>query len=204
MTNQHHAALSHGAYERVSKAQDRAAKHGYKVVDAFTDKSKVRSHTLYEKDDGNVVLAFRGTSVKRSKLKDLLTDAQLLVGAVPKELRQARRVAEQVKQQYGDRVVLAGHSLGGGKAIYAGKNTGLRSITHNPYVTSGMRSGLKNYFKQTGSEAHVHMEDPVGLSSTDHIPHEHVVAYTHETTKHPHSISEFHGAEGVPLAGSAT
>ena len=118
-----HRALSEGAYKRVTHANDRAAEHGFEIVQEHTDTEKTRGHTLYKhKDTGGLVLSFRGTSVKRSKLRDLVTDAKLALGFIPKELREAKKTAEVIREQYPDApLTLSGHSLGGSKAIFAGK-----------------------------------------------------------------------------------
>ena len=198
---QDYADLSQGSYERLSKTKEIAAAHDYSVVDEHTDTSKTRGHTLYKKGDGSLVLTFRGTSVKRSKLKDLLTDTQLALGLIPKELRDAKRTAQTIRLANPDaKITLAGHSLGGTKALYSGKALGLQSVTHNPYVPATLKRGLKSYFKKTDSVAHVHMDDIVGSSAVDHVPHEQIVVYSHKTKGHPHYIKGFGGRSGVRLA----
>jgi hypothetical protein len=196
---QQHATLSHGAYEKVEKAAALAGQHGYEIIEEDSDKSKQRNHTVYKhKETGEHVLAYRGTA-KRNLIGDMVSNIQLSIGITPSSLKDAEKIAKQAKEKYGDNLVLSGHSLGGAKAIYAGKSLGIKSITHNPYVAVNMKKGLKDYFRQTGSTAHVNVHDVIGSSAVEHLPKSHVVAYTHEP-KHPHSIKGFHGNEGVRLS----
>lgn len=191
------AALSRGTYYDVEKAREIGSEHGYSIDDGLTDSSERRSHTLFHNDDGNAVLAFRGTDVKRSRGQDLLTDLGLLFGVQRKEIRQAARIAQAAKEQYGDNLMLAGHSLGGSKAILSGKKHGIKSVVFNPFVAPSMSRGLKKYYRETGSDAHVHVDDAIGGSALVALPRESVIAYDHKTRHGVHSIKGFHAAEGV-------
>ena len=196
-------ALSHGAYERYSAADKRAGEHGYQIVQSHTDDSKKRGHTLYQHGEtGHLVLAYRGTSIKRSGLKDLLTDASLALGFIPKEMREAKKTAQAIRSEFPDTpLTLSGHSLGGSKAIHVGRALGLKSVTHNAFVppVGQFKRALKKYFKETDSQAHYHTNDIIGSTVALHAPRGHLYAYSHNTKGDPHGIRGFKGQQGVRL-----
>lgn len=192
------AKLARASYEDVETARQLGAQHDYDILDDDSDTSGRRHHTVFRRGD-ETVLAFRGTDVKRSKARDLLTDAKLALGITPKELKEAARVAAQVREKHGD-VTLIGHSLGGARALHAGKQHGLKSVTFNPYIGPGQR-GLHKYARETGSEAHVHLDDEIGSSAVDRLPKSAIIAYQHRVKGHAHAVKHFEGAEGVRLSG---
>ena len=75
-----------------------------------------------------VVLAFAGTD----SLLDVLVDAAQVAGQLPPQYMQALIWARQAHGQYGARLVLAGHSLGGGLAAYCSVSTRVPACTVNP------------------------------------------------------------------------
>ena len=83
-----------------------------------------------------VVLAFAGTD----SLLDVFVDAQQLLGVVPTQYRQAITWARSLREREGSRLILAGHSLGGGLAAYCSVETQCRTYTVNPAPLVGAAS----------------------------------------------------------------
>lgn len=195
---QEYATLAHASYKDVDAARQMAKSYEWEVADSDTDASSNRHHTLFKRGD-ETVLAFRGTDVKRSRARDLLTDAQLALGITPRELKQASRIAAQMKEKHGDKLTIVGHSLGGAKALHASKKLAVKSVTFNPYIGPGMGRGLHGHMRETGSEAHIHVDDPIGSSAAQRLPKDAVVAYTH-SNRNTHAIKHFQATEGVRLS----
>lgn len=75
------------------------------------------------------ILAFAGTDF--SSLTDILTDLSQAFGGLPPQYWLAVSTARRAKGQYGN-LVLTGHSLGGGLAMYASLTTKTPATTINP------------------------------------------------------------------------
>lgn len=197
---QNYAALAQGAYHAPDKAHELSQPHNYEVVyNDFTDSSPSRSHTLFRHmDTEEHVLAFRGTDVQKSKGKDLLTDLQMTFGKFNKEFRRASDLTRKAKEQYGDNLILAGHSLGASKALKAGMEHNVRSITFNPFIGSGLGKRLKSYMRQTESDTHIQINDPIGLSALAKAPDDRVIVYDNGGSN-PHTIKAFQ-SEGARLS----
>ncbi len=77
-----------------------------------------------------VVVAFQGT--EPSKLGDLVSDLQIVIGMLPQYCSAALRLFERTKEAYPNYgVSLVGHSLGGGIAQVIGHWTGAPFVTFN-------------------------------------------------------------------------
>ena len=87
---------------------------------------------LYQGSNGTYYLAFRGTEPK--DFRDIMTDGRQGVGLSDSQYQQAVDLARGVKAALGpgDRLILTGHSLGGGLASYAAIRLGLEAIVFNP------------------------------------------------------------------------
>ena len=92
--------------------------------------------TVKEGQDSPVVLAFAGTD----SALDVLVDATQVGGQLPAQYIQALIWAQQLFGQEGSRLVLAGHSLGGGLAAYCSVNTRAPACTVNPAPLVGAMS----------------------------------------------------------------
>lgn len=84
---------------------------------------------VYKDDDGNYVVAYQGTDA--TSLDDWITNAQSAF-TTPDQYLQAMSLAIQMKQRFGDKVTLTGHSLGGGLCQAAANATGLDCFSFNP------------------------------------------------------------------------
>lgn len=91
------------------------------------------SATLYMSDDGTVVVSYRGSDfgLDGESLGDWKNNAQQALGLGADQYRQAATLAREVKAAFGDRMVVTGHSLGGGLASLAAVVTGSPGATFN-------------------------------------------------------------------------
>lgn len=84
---------------------------------------------VYRKDSGEHALAFCGSE---REARDWLTNLGQGLGMDTSQYRQASAFASECKVQFGDSLVLTGHSLGGGLAAIASATTNTPAVTFNP------------------------------------------------------------------------
>lgn len=80
-------------------------------------------------DGDKAVLAFAGSE---RETRDWLTNFAQGLGMDTAQYRQATSFAQECKVQYGDKLMLTGHSLGGGLACIASAATSVPCVTFNP------------------------------------------------------------------------
>lgn len=80
-------------------------------------------------DGKDAVLAFAGSE---RETRDWLTNFAQGLGMDTAQYRQAAAFAQECRIQYGDKLVLTGHSLGGGLAVIAAASTNTPCVTFNP------------------------------------------------------------------------
>ena len=106
---------------------------------------------VYRSDNNEYILAFGGTDPIKD-IKDVWTDVKGGTGGIPEQFRQAAGAAIAAKEVFGDNLVLAGHSLGGGLAAYASVATGgTASVTFNPMdLTENLLRSASDYYASSG------------------------------------------------------
>ncbi|MDR0672391.1 MAG: DUF2974 domain-containing protein [Zoogloeaceae bacterium] len=85
----------------------------------------------YDAIENARLIVFRGTRL--GSAKDILTNLQPFLHITPERYRWADELAGRVAAENpGVRLVVTGHSLGGGLAIYAAMKHGLEDVVFNP------------------------------------------------------------------------
>jgi hypothetical protein len=105
---------------------EQLAKAGIDPKSLYNDTSGFRA-VIYSDGQGRHVLAFRGTS----DIKDWMTNLRQGLGFEDAQYQQAISLAKQAKIAFGQDLVLAGHSLGGGLAATAAAATDTPAVTFN-------------------------------------------------------------------------
>lgn len=157
-----YGVLARDAYrDRVPGQQD-SPLAGYKVVKSHQDPSGLE-YTSYKNDKTNeYVIAFRGTeglTDKKDWVANVAARAWIPGATVPAQYRRAAEIAQQAHEDCRPpcKVVLAGHSLGGGLASYAGLAKGDQVYTFN---------GARNLLSAGGANKNqlnvIVQGDPVG------------------------------------------
>ena len=129
----------------------------------FHDKDTGSSGTAFkDKDTGEVILAYTGTNPNNDKWNDAVkTD----IGRIALELGDdhvdpARKFYEEIRAEYGDDIILTGHSLGGNLAQWIALHYNVqKTIIYNPaplyippeqLVAGSMDPGLEKVLNQVG------------------------------------------------------
>ena len=89
---------------------------GLEYLDDFYDKDTGSSGTAFkDKDTGEVILAYTGTNLKSDLWNDgIKTDiGRIALGLGDGHIDPARKFYEKIRAEYGDDIILTGHSLGG-------------------------------------------------------------------------------------------
>lgn len=86
------------------------------------------SAAAFETSDGRIVVAYRGTD----QYRDWVTNVANGLGFETSQYDRAKAFAEEIQQAYpGRKIIITGHSLGGGLCATASAATGLPAITFN-------------------------------------------------------------------------
>ena len=161
------AELSRIAYLPQHERADAAGRLGYSIDSQDDDR------VLFSKD-GQGVLAFRGTDLKRPKnaWRDLLTDAAVLVGKAertPRYLASEDAYTRAVQSKKYKSVKAVGHSLGGHQAIHIAKTFGAEAHAYNPAASiPDIARGIRD--KIFGSPAkratsYITSQDPISIGT---------------------------------------
>jgi len=108
---------------------------GFERLERYaTDTSSGLQAEVYRPVDGGpVVVTVAGTDMW--SLRDWVTNALQALSlsplGVPRQYREALDLVERVRGEFGDNVVVTGHSLGGAIATYSGMRTGTPVVSFN-------------------------------------------------------------------------
>ena len=105
-------------------------------LDDFYDKDTGSSGTAFkDKDTGEVILAYTGTNFKSNLWNDgIKTDiGRIGLGLGDGHVNPARKFYEKIRAEYGDDIILTGHSLGGNLAQWIALYYNVqKTIIYNP------------------------------------------------------------------------
>ena len=129
----------------------------------FHDKDTGSSGTAFkDKDTGEVILAYTGTNPDNDKWNDAVkTDiGRIALGLGDGHVDPARKFYEEIRAEYGDDIILTGHSLGGNLAQWIALHYNVqKTIIYNPaplyippeqLVAGSMDPGLEKVLNQVG------------------------------------------------------
>ncbi|OAM89483.1 hemagglutinin repeat-containing protein [Termitidicoccus mucosus] len=107
-----------------------AAPPGMKVLSAYSEKDDGTDAVVFQMEStGEIVISYRGSASARDWL---VTDTGNAVGFESKKYVDAMKLANTIQKQFPEsKIILTGHSLGGGEAGLASVRWGLSAITFN-------------------------------------------------------------------------
>ena len=120
----------------VKKEDDYSYPEKLEYLDDFYDKDTGSSGTAFkDKDTGGVILAYTGTNLKSNLWNDgIKTDiGRIALGLGDGHVDPARKFYEEIRAEYGDDIILTGHSLGGNLAQWIALHYNVqKTIIYNP------------------------------------------------------------------------
>ena len=120
----------------VKKEDDYSYPENLEYLDDFYDKDTGSSGTAFkDKDTGEVILAYTGTNLKSNLWNDgIKTDiGRIGLGLGDGHVDPARKFYEKIRAEYGDDIILTGHSLGGNLAQWIALYYNVqKTIIYNP------------------------------------------------------------------------
>ena len=141
----------------------------------FYDKDTGSSGTAFkDKDTGEVILAYTGTNPNNDKWNDAVkTDiGRIALGLGDGHVDPARKFYEEIRAEYGDDIILTGHSLGGNLAQWIALHYNVqKTIVYNPaplyippeqLVAGSMDPGLEKVLNQVGLSLKDAVATPLG------------------------------------------
>ena len=160
--------------EIVSKMKGRYS-NKLEYLDDFYDKDTGSSGTAFkDKDTGEVILAYTGTNFKGDAWNDVVkTDiGRIALGLGDGHVDPARKFYEEIRAEYGDDIILTGHSLGGNLAQWIALHYNVqKTIVYNPaplyippeqLVAGSMDPGLEKVLNQVGLSLKDAVATPLG------------------------------------------
>ena len=120
----------------VKKEDDYSYPEKLEYLDDFYDKDTGSSGTAFkDKDTGGVILAYTGTNLKSNLWNDgIKADiGRIGLGLGNGHVDPARKFYEKIRAEYGDDIILTGHSLGGNLAQWIALHYNVqKTIIYNP------------------------------------------------------------------------
>ena len=102
------------------------------IGDYKYDENHSRKDVAIYSNGSTVIIGFKGTSSPKEVKKDI----KLIQGKVPiRYLNRSKEYFDYIKRVLpGKNYILTGHSLGGLKAMWVAKGTGLKGVVFNPFI----------------------------------------------------------------------
>ncbi len=117
---------------------------GWEISRTIAHDSGLQATVYIHRASNRKVLAFQGTDVK--DWRDIRTDVANALGVLTAQYQAAAMIARQEKtvpeSDVFFRLILVGHSLGGGMAQYAAGMTGVDAVTFNPAAVASTATAL--------------------------------------------------------------
>ena len=148
---------------QVKSKEDYSYPENLEYLRDFHDKDTGSSGTAFkDKDTGEVILAYTGTNLDNDKWNDAVkTDfGRIALGLGDGHVDPARKFYEEIRAEYGDDIILTGHSLGGNLAQWIALHYNVqKTIVYNPaplyippeqLVAGSMDPGLEKVLNQVG------------------------------------------------------
>ena len=148
---------------QVKSKEDYSYPENLEYLRDFHDKDTGSSGTAFkDKDTGEVILAYTGTNPDNDKWNDAVkTDiGRIALGLGDGHVDPARKFYEEIRAEYGDDIILTGHSLGGNLAQWIALHYNVqKTIVYNPaplyippeqLVAGSMDPGLEKVLNQVG------------------------------------------------------
>ena len=148
---------------------------GLEYLDDFYDKDTGTSGPAFkDKDTGEVILAYTGTNLDNDKWNDVVkTDfGRIALGLGNGHVDPARKFYEKIRAEYGDDIILTGHSLGGNLAQWIALYYNVqKTIIYNPaplyippeQIVAGSNPGLEMVLNQVGLSLKDAIATPLGF-----------------------------------------
>jgi hypothetical protein len=102
--------------EQAQKIGDFKIPYNLEYLDDVYDESTGTSATAFkDKDTGEVIISYTGTNKDTDKMNDIVKSdiGEIAMGISAEHYKPAYKFYEEIKEKYGDNIVLTGHSLGG-------------------------------------------------------------------------------------------
>ncbi|MGX7102381.1 SA1320 family protein [Gemella sanguinis] len=102
--------------EQAQKIGDFKIPYNLEYLDDIYDESTGTSATAFkDKDTGEVIISYTGTNKDTDKMNDIVKSdiGEIAMGISAEHYKPAYKFYQEIKEKYGDNIVLTGHSLGG-------------------------------------------------------------------------------------------
>ena len=102
--------------EQAQKIGDFTIPYNLEYLDDIYDESTGTSATAFkDKNTGEVIISYTGTNKDTDKMNDIVKSdiGEIAMGVSAEHYKPAYKFYEEIKEKYGDNIVLTGHSLGG-------------------------------------------------------------------------------------------
>lgn len=102
--------------EQAQKIGDFTIPYNLEYLDDIYDENTGTSATAFkDKNTGEVIISYTGTNKDTDKMNDIVKSdiGEIAMGLNSEHYKPAYKFYEEIKEKYGDNIVLTGHSLGG-------------------------------------------------------------------------------------------